>query len=104
FWFPDLPQWIPARGRLATIYGINLGGVHTFGELEFWLSLVKVSAILGLIFASIFLIANRVGLAGAPATLRNIWSDGGLFPTGLRGFLTSLPIAFFAFGGSELVG
>ncbi len=104
FWFPDLPQWIPALASLGLIYGINLCGVRTFGELEFWLSLVKVIAILGLIAASIFLIATGVGLAGAHATLRNIWSDGGLFPTGLRGFLTSLPIAFFAFGGSELVG
>ncbi|HWF64757.1 MAG TPA: amino acid permease [Rhizomicrobium sp.] len=104
FWFPDLPQWIPALASLATIYGINLCGVRTFGELEFWLSLVKVIAILGLIVASIFLIATGVGLAGSHATLRNIWNDGGLFPTGLRGFLTSLPIAFFAFGGSELVG
>ncbi|HXR95382.1 MAG TPA: amino acid permease [Rhizomicrobium sp.] len=104
FWAPDLPQWIPALISLGLIYGINLCGVRTFGELEFWLSLVKVVAILGLIAASIFLIATGVGLAGAHATFRNIWSDGGLFPTGLRGFLTSLPIAFFAFGGSELVG
>lgn len=104
FWFPDLPQWIPALVSLGLIYGINLCGVRTFGELEFWLSLVKVIAILGLIAASIFLIATGIGLAGSHATLRNIWSDGGLFPTGLRGFLMSLPIAFFAFGGSELVG
>lgn len=104
FWFPDLPQWIPALVSLATIYGINLCGVRTFGELEFWLSLVKVVAILGLIVASIFLIANGIGLAGSPARLANIWSDGGLFPTGLKGFLTALPIAFFAYGGSELVG
>ena len=104
FWLPDLPQWIPALVSLATIYGINLCGVRTFGELEFWLSLVKVIAILGLIVASIFLLATGIGLAGSHATLTNIWSDGGLFPTGLRGFLMSLPIAFFAFGGSELVG
>lgn len=104
FWFPGLAQWIPALASLSLIYGINLCGVRTFGELEFWLSLVKVVAILGLIAASIFLIATGVGLSGAHATLSNIWSDGGLFPTGFRGFLTSLPIAFFAFGGSELVG
>jgi AAT family amino acid transporter len=63
-----------------------------------------VLAILGLIVASIFLLASGIGLSGAHATLSNLWSDGGLFPTGLRGFLASLPIAFFAFGGSELVG
>ena len=104
FWFPGLAQWIPALVSLGLIYGINLCGVRTFGELEFWLSLVKVVAILGLIAASIFLIGSGVGLSGAHATVRNIWSDGGLFPMGLRGFLASLPVAFFAFGGSELVG
>lgn len=104
FWFPELPQWIPALISLAALYGINLCGVRLFGELEFWLSLIKVIAIVGLILASVFLLASGTGLSGAHATLNNIWSDGGLFPTGLEGFLASLPIAFFAFGGSELVG
>ena len=104
FWVPDLAQWIPALVSLCRVYGINLFGVRTFGELEFWLPLVKVIAILGMIVASIFLLATGIGLAGSHATLSNIWSDGGLFPTGRNGFLMSLPIAFFAFGGSELVG
>ncbi|MEO7054644.1 MAG: amino acid permease, partial [Rhizomicrobium sp.] len=52
----------------------------------------------------IFLLYQGIGLTGAHPTLANIWNDGGLFPTGMMGFLTALPIAFFAFGGSELVG
>ena len=104
FWFPDLPQWIPALVSLMVLYGINLCGVRLFGELEFWLTLVKVIAILGMMLASIFLLATGIGLTGAHATLANIWNDGGCFPPGLTDFWSSLPIAFFAFGGSELVG
>jgi AAT family amino acid transporter/D-serine/D-alanine/glycine transporter len=104
FWFPDLPQWIPALISLMTLYGINLCGVRLFGELEFWLTLVKVVTILGMMLAGIFLLYQGIGLTGAHATLANIWNDGGLFPTGTLGFLAALPIAFFAFGGSELVG
>lgn len=104
FWLPDLPQWIPALISLMALYGINLCGVRLFGELEFWMALGKVVTILGMMVAGIVLLVQGVGLAGAHASLANIWSDGGMFPTGLSGFLAALPIAFFAFGGSELVG
>jgi AAT family amino acid transporter/D-serine/D-alanine/glycine transporter len=104
FWFPDLPQWIPALISLMTLYGINLCGVRLFGELEFWMALIKVVTILGMMVAGIVLLFQGIGLTGAHASLANIWNDGGLFPTGAAGFLAALPIAFFAFGGSELVG
>jgi len=104
FWFPELPQWIPALISLMTLYGINLCGVRLFGEIEFWMALGKVITIVGMMLAGIFLLYQGIGLSGAHATLANIWNDGGMFPTGLTGFLIALPIAFFAFGGSELVG
>jgi len=104
FWFPDLPQWIPALVSLMVLYGINMLGVRRFGETEFWMALIKVVTIVGMMIAGIFLLYQGIGLTGAHATLANIWNDGGVFPTGLTGFLTALPIAFFAFGGSELVG
>jgi AAT family amino acid transporter/D-serine/D-alanine/glycine transporter len=104
FWFPDLPQWIPALISLMALYGINRCGVRVFGELEFWLALGKVVTILGMMLAGIFLLVKGIGLTGAHASLANIWNDGGFFPTGLAGFLAALPVAFFAFGGSELVG
>jgi amino acid transporter, AAT family len=104
FWVPDLAQWIPALVSLMLLYGINLFGVRLFGELEFWLTLIKVIAILGMILASVFLLASGIGLSGAHANLSNIWRYGGIFPTGAEGFMAALPIAFFAYGGAELVG
>ena len=104
FWFPGLAQWIPALASLLILYGINLCGVRKFGEAEFWLSLLKVLTIIGMILAGLFLLLSGTGLTSAHPSFSNLWSDGGFFSTGLMGFLAALPIAFFAFGGSELVG
>ena len=41
---------------------------------------------------------------GTTAAVSNLWSHGGLFPTGLSGFLGGFQIAVFAFVGIELVG
>ena len=48
FWFPDVPQWIPALVTLGVLYGVNLVAVKFFGELEFWFALIKIVAIVGL--------------------------------------------------------
>jgi energy-coupling factor transporter ATP-binding protein EcfA2 len=42
--------------------------------------------------------------SGAQAAFANIWNDGGLFPTGIMGFIAGFQIATFAFVGIELVG
>ena len=41
---------------------------------------------------------------GTTAAVSNLWSHGGLFPTGFTGFLGGFQIAIFAFVGIELVG
>ena len=45
FWFPDTPQWIWVLAIVLLITGLNLLNVKVFGELEFWLTIVKVTAI-----------------------------------------------------------
>ena len=92
FWFPDLPQWIPALTTLAILYGINMCGVRQFGELEFWLSLVKVITILGMIVAGIFLLSTGTGLSSAHAIgveYLERWRDS--FPPAWRGFWRRCP-------------
>src|SRR4051795_2942567 len=48
FWFPDLPQWIPALAALGLLYLANLIAVGIFGELEFWFATIKVVTIIAL--------------------------------------------------------
>ena len=54
YWFPDLPQWIPALIALGVLYGVNLIAVGLFGELEFWFALIKIVAIILLLIAGLW--------------------------------------------------
>ncbi|KAF5291905.1 hypothetical protein FQR65_LT20382 [Abscondita terminalis] len=49
FWYPDVPRWIWILSLIMFLGAINLIHVKVFGELEFWLSIVKVSAIVAMI-------------------------------------------------------
>ena len=67
YWFPDIPQWLPALVALVTLYGVNQLAVRVFGELEFWFALIKVVTIVGLIVGGLFVIFFHVGELGATA-------------------------------------
>ena len=42
FWWPDLPQWIPALACVGVLLGLNLLTVKLFGEIEFWFAMIKI--------------------------------------------------------------
>ncbi|MEW1545873.1 amino acid permease [Streptomyces tsukubensis] len=103
YWF-DLPQWISALGFTVVLYLANLISVKIFGELEFWFSMVKVTAIVGMILICAGIITLGFTDAGDTASFSLLWSDGGFFPKGLGGTLMTLQIVMFAFLAVELVG
>ncbi len=105
YWFPEVPQWIPALATLGVLFGVNLLAVQVFGEFEFWFALIKVVTVIALIlFGVAALLFGLGGVGGQPARLSNLWTHGGFLPHGLLGVLLTLPIATFAFGGVELIG
>ncbi|WAJ42788.1 amino acid permease [Mycobacterium sp. Aquia_216] len=105
FWWPGLPAWVPALGACGLILLFNVFSVRNFGEIEFWFALVKVVAIIGLIVVGAILVATDfVSPQGNPATIENLWDNGGFFATGFMGMVGGFQIAFFAFVGVELVG
>lgn len=104
FWFPTVPQWLPALVALALLYGSNLLAVRVFGELEFWFALIKVVTIVGLIVAGLLVIVFHVGDLGASASFANLWSHGGFLPFGILGVLLTMQIVMFAYEGVELIG
>lgn len=101
-WFPDVPRWVWVLAALVVIGGVNLLNVGVFGELEFWLSVVKVVAILGMIAGGLAVIISGTG--GPDVGWHNLWSHGGFFPTGAEGFVVSFSVVMFAFGGTEIIG
>ncbi|WP_254255122.1 hypothetical protein [Macrococcoides canis] len=48
-WFPDFPVWLFSLIFIVVIVGINIITSKTYGETEFWLSLIKVLAIIAFI-------------------------------------------------------
>jgi AAT family amino acid transporter len=104
YWFPDVPQWLPALIALAVLYGTNLLAVRVFGELEFWFALVKIVAIVALIVAGLTVLFLHVGELGSTASFANLYTHGGFLPFGLLGVLLTLQIVMFAYSGVELIG
>lgn len=85
------------------IGALNLCSVKVFGEMEFWLSIVKVGAIVAMILGGVAIILFGFGSAEASG-LHNLWSHGGFMPNGWGGVIASLAVVMFAFGGIEIIG
>jgi len=104
YWFPSVPQWIPALVALVLLTGVNLITVGLFGEFEFWFAMIKVIAILVMIVLGLAIIFFGFTALGDSASFANLWSHGGFFPTGFSGPFLALQIGMFAFIGIELLG
>ena len=105
FWFPDTPRWIWVTAVILCIAAINTRNVKILGEMEFWLTIIKVGAILAMIGGGIVLMVLGVSYApGEPVGLQNLVDHGGFMPNGLGGLLAALSVVVFAFGGIETIG
>ncbi|WP_424684747.1 amino acid permease [Enterococcus sp.] len=104
YWFPNIPQWLPEICALILLVALNLITVSLFGELEFWFALIKVVAIVALIGVGTYMILTNYPTSAGSVKLSNIWTHGGWFPKGIKGFLLSFQMVTFAFVGIEMVG
>ena len=104
YWWPEIPTWVSALGFFIFINVINLLHVKLFGEMEFWLAIIKVLAIIAMIAFGSYLLAS--GSGGSQSSIQNLWELGGFFPNGIMGLVMAMAMAMimFAFGGIELVG
>ncbi|RAJ37272.1 amino acid permease [Pedobacter cryoconitis] len=111
FWWPSIPLWSSSLFFFLTINALNLTSVKVYGEVEFWFSIVKVVAIIAMIFFGVYLLVS--GSGGEQATVQNLWNDGGFFAKGLlssdgkggyQGLLSAIALIMFSFGGLELIG
>ncbi|MDR3157008.1 MAG: amino acid permease [Lactobacillales bacterium] len=103
-WAPNVPVWVSPLISLIFLVGLNLTAVQIFGELEFWFALIKIIAIISLIFFGAFMLVSKARIDGNVAQISNLWTHGGMFPKGLKGFLLSFQLVTFSFVGIEVVG
>lgn len=102
YWWPEIPNWISVFFFFVVISLINLANVKFYGESEFWLSIIKVTAIIAMIVFGIYLVLTAEPTS--TTTFSNLWTHGGFFPNGFDGLFYMLAFLMFGFGGIELVG
>ncbi|MBP7783024.1 amino acid permease [Acinetobacter sp. YIM 103518] len=102
YWWPHIPAWASVLFFFIIITLVNLGNVKFYGESEFWLSIIKVAAVVSMIIFGIFLLFTAD--ANSTASFSNLWTHGGFFPNGFEGLFFMLAFLMFAFGGIELIG
>ena len=76
----------------------NLMSVRSYGEFEFWFSLLKVGAI------ALFVAGGAAWMAAGShrAVLDNLTARGGFAPHGLLAVLATVPVVVFSLTGSEI--
>ena len=106
FWFPEVARWVWVLGIVFLIGGLNLCNVKVFGEMEFWLSLLKVGAIVAMILGGFGIMLFGIHSAGETQAsgISNLWAHGGFLPNGVGGLIASFAVVMFAFGGIEIIG
>ncbi|WOH95082.1 amino acid permease [Corynebacterium urealyticum] len=103
FWFPETASWVWVAVALIIVGAANLASARWFGELEFWFTTIKVTAVVAMILGGAAILVFNVDTAGTVG-ISNLWNDGGLFPNGFTGVLSALILVLFAFGGTEIIG
>ncbi|GAA5151707.1 amino acid permease [Pseudonocardia eucalypti] len=105
FFFPDVPQWIPALIALAFVLVVNLLSVKIFGELEFWFAAIKVLTLVAfMVIAIVTLVTRKEIVPGQETGPQMIFDNGGLFPFGFLALLMILQGVVFAYAGVEMIG
>lgn len=96
--------WAVCFGFLITY--INMSEVGTFGEIEFWLALIKILALFGFVALAVLIFLGVIhgpqpsGVIGG----RFIFDEGGLFPNGGMALLTAMVLLLVNYQGSEIIG
>lgn len=103
FWFPHIAAWIFSLIAFVIIFTINYFSVRAYGETEFWLSLLKVAAVI------IFLIVGALVIIGVLGDqkfigLHNFTYRKAPFVNGVPGIISAFVVSGFSFQGTEMVG
>ena len=102
-YFPEISTmwWAVLFGLMITF--INLSCVETFGEMEFWLALIKVVALLMFVVLAILIFFGVIGTQGFLGTTVLLGS-GGFTPNGSWSVFLTMVLILVNFQGSQIIG
>lgn len=96
--------WAIGFGIIITY--VNLSEVGMFGEIEFWLALIKIVALFGFIAVSGLIFFGFIH-GNHPDTIifgKYLFHQGGFFPNGKMVLLTAMVLLLVNYQGSEIIG
>lgn len=102
YWFPSLPSWSVSLILTFLLTLTNIFSVKSFGEFEYWFSLIKVVSL------GLFLILGGAIICGfipgveSPGT-SNLLDRGGFLPNGISSIFLGVTVVMFSFMGTEIV-
>ena len=102
FWFPHIPSWIFSLVVLLYIIIVNALAVSSFGEVEYWLAIVKVVTVVLFLIVGLAVIVGIMG--GQAIGFKNLTYKQAPFVGGFPTILSVFLVAGFSFQGTELVG
>ena len=101
YWFPDVPVWIWSVGFAIILLYVNSRSVGSFGTVEYWFALIKVTAIVAFIILGG---AAILGIGQPSVGTRNLTGlPGGFMPHGWHGVWMGVIMGIFSFTGIELI-
>jgi GABA permease len=99
-WLPQFAVWQIGVALMAILTGVNLLSAKSYGEFEFWLSSIKVAAIIAFI---VIALSYCLGFTGSnAATFGNLTAHGGFMPKGGIAVLGGITSVIFALVGAEI--
>ncbi|MDY6052452.1 MAG: amino acid permease [Rothia sp. (in: high G+C Gram-positive bacteria)] len=102
YWYPQVPLWVWVLIAGGAIFVLNYTSVKSFGVVEFFLSSIKVSAVILFIIFGLALVF--FGLPDRePTGIANLTAHGGFMPNGFSSIWIALGVVMFSFGGVELI-
>lgn len=102
FWVKSVPSVIWSIICLVVLVCINVFSVKGYGEVEYWISFVKVLTVIAFIIVGICVDTGAAG--GNHIGVTNFHLEGGAFPYGFLGVFNVFITAAFSFNGVEIVG
>lgn len=104
FWWKGTSDWIAGIIIIVFLLLANLASAKAYATLEFWFAMIKVVTIILMIILGFMVILFGFGNDGHPIGFSNLWSHGGFFTGGVKGFLFSMAIIVGSYQGIELIG
>ncbi|KAL2211247.1 hypothetical protein CC79DRAFT_1328663 [Sarocladium strictum] len=102
YWTDNFPGWALSLIFWFVLVGVNIITVRAYGELEYWLSLLKVITIV--VFIIVGIVVNVGGNADGHYIGGENWHiPGAPFVDGIGGFASVFVTASFAYGGTESI-